>query len=321
MRIVTVRRISQSFFLILFLWFCVVSTFGEKWWQLRGWPVNWFLQLDPLVAIGTLLATGTIYAGLAWALATIVLTILLGRFFCGWVCPFGSIHHFVGYLARSGKPLAGKVTANKYRPSQGVKYYLLLLMLAAAGGVLIARAMQVASSTPTGLTLLAAVPLVIAAVVLLKTGRKRLRLAAISISLLAFWTISALFLAVDRLLGGSLQTSLLDPIPLVQRSVNLIFLPLSDAAAHQVFVDQRYYQGMVIAAVILTAVMANIWIPRFYCRFICPPGLFTGFSGVLRCGAWEKAEQSAAIVNCVRSTAKGPVNRAATSASMNVCCA
>jgi len=40
MKIVTVRRISQAFFFSMFVWFCVVSTVGEKFWQLRGWPVN-----------------------------------------------------------------------------------------------------------------------------------------------------------------------------------------------------------------------------------------------------------------------------------------
>ena len=64
MKIVFIRRISQLFFLVLFLGFCVVSTLGTEWWQLRGWPVNWFLELDPLVAIGTLLTTQTLYAGL-----------------------------------------------------------------------------------------------------------------------------------------------------------------------------------------------------------------------------------------------------------------
>ncbi|MGD8899997.1 MAG: 4Fe-4S binding protein, partial [Desulfobacterales bacterium] len=100
MNIITTRRISQIFFLILFFWFCFATTLGERWFQLRGWPVNWIIQLDPLVGLGTLLTTRTLYAGLLWGLATVVLTILLGRFFCGWLCPFGTIHQFVGYLAR-----------------------------------------------------------------------------------------------------------------------------------------------------------------------------------------------------------------------------
>ena len=62
MRIVTVRRISQVFFLVVFLWFCVTATLGANWWQLRGWPINWILDLDPLTSLATVLATGTLYA-------------------------------------------------------------------------------------------------------------------------------------------------------------------------------------------------------------------------------------------------------------------
>jgi len=36
MKIVTVRRIAQIFFFALFAWFCVVTTIGDRWWQLRG---------------------------------------------------------------------------------------------------------------------------------------------------------------------------------------------------------------------------------------------------------------------------------------------
>ena len=132
MRIVTVRRITQAFFLLLFLWFCLVSTLGEQWWQLRGWPVNWFLQLDPLVGIGTFLTTHTLFRGLLWCVATIVLTILLGRFFCGWVCPFGALHQFVGYLGKSRNKMAEKVKKNQYRPAQYLKYWILIFLLSAA---------------------------------------------------------------------------------------------------------------------------------------------------------------------------------------------
>ena len=53
MRIVTVRRISQVFFLVVFLWFCVTATLGANWWQWRGWPINWILDLDPLTSLAT----------------------------------------------------------------------------------------------------------------------------------------------------------------------------------------------------------------------------------------------------------------------------
>jgi polyferredoxin len=143
MRIVTIRRISQIFFLVLLIWFCIVTTLGVEWWQLRGWPVNWLLQLDPLVAVATMISTNSLYKGLLWALVTVILTIVLGRFFCSWVCPFGTIHHFLGYLARRGKGISAKIALNKYHPGQSIKYYLLIFLLTAAAGSLLSSLLRV----------------------------------------------------------------------------------------------------------------------------------------------------------------------------------
>ncbi len=142
MKIVTVRRISQIFFFSMFVWFCIVSTIGEKLWQIRGWPVNWFLQLDPLVAIGTALTTHTLYRSLLWALATIILTIIFGRFFCGWVCPFGALHQFVGYLGNRRKTTAQKIRLNKYRKAQCIKYLILIFFLFMAAFPSLAATLQ-----------------------------------------------------------------------------------------------------------------------------------------------------------------------------------
>ncbi len=132
MRIVTVRRICQIFFLALFLWFCITATLGAAWWQLRGWPINWLLELDPLTALATALATGTFYAPFTWALVTILLTLFLGRFFCGFACPLGTINQFTGWLGRRGLNPAGRVEDNRHRRPQSWKYYLLAFLLALA---------------------------------------------------------------------------------------------------------------------------------------------------------------------------------------------
>lgn len=129
MKTTTIRRIFQIVFFALFVWFAVVTTFGEKFYQLRGWPVNWILYLDPLVGFMTLLTTRTLYAPLAWGLLTIALTILLGRFFCSWVCPFGTIHHFMGWLGKLRNPAAIKIRKNRYRRAQSIKYYILIVFL------------------------------------------------------------------------------------------------------------------------------------------------------------------------------------------------
>ena len=148
MKIVQARRISQVFFFLLFVWFCIVSTAGEKLWQLRGWPVNWFLQLDPLVAIGTVLTTHTLYRALLWALATVILTIVAGRFFCSWVCPFGSLHHFVGFWSNRKKSASQKIQLNKYRKAQCIKYFILIFFLFMAAFPSIAASLQVGLLDP-----------------------------------------------------------------------------------------------------------------------------------------------------------------------------
>lgn len=185
---------------------------------MRGWPVNWFLQLDPLVAIGNIFTTHTLYQGLLWALVTIVLTILLGRFFCGWVCPFGTMHQFFGYLGNLGKKVKKRIENNHYRKAQNIKYFILIAFL-----------------------------------------------------------VMALFPLTSTV---SLQSGLLDPIPLVHRSVNLILLPIVDHFTKQISISPRYYDGAwVVGAVFLTFILLNFLIPRFYCRFICPLGALFGFLG------------------------------------------
>ncbi len=132
MKITTARRISQAFFFIITVWFCVVTAPGIEWWQLRGWPVNWIIQLDPLAGLGTLLATHSIHSGLIWGLVTIILTILLGRFFCGWLCPFGTLHQLTGYIANRKKSPARKAENNRYKSAQNLKYIILIFLLTAA---------------------------------------------------------------------------------------------------------------------------------------------------------------------------------------------
>ncbi len=277
MRIVTVRRITQVFFFLLFIWFCIVTTIGVEWWQLRGWPVNWFLQLDPLVAVATMLSTQSLYRGLLWALVTVVLTILLGRFFCSWVCPFGTLHHFVGYLSRRRKSTSEKIGLNQYHPAQAIKYYLLIFLLTAAASSLLGRLLRIVPDRPK-LSMLAAIIALtgLALLSLLKVVPNPKKAMTILFTLIGLWLGLGLILPAENLIAASLQTGLLDPIPLFHRSINLTLLPL----AERLSASQRYYQGsLLISAVFLTAVFLNLKVPRFYCRFICPLGALFGVLG------------------------------------------
>ena len=94
--------------------------------------MNWIIELDPLVGLATVLTTGTLYSGLLWGVFTISLTFLLGRFFCGWVCPFGTLHQFAGYWSKRGRSAKEKAMLNRPSPWQASKYYVLIFFLAAA---------------------------------------------------------------------------------------------------------------------------------------------------------------------------------------------
>ncbi|MGD0650375.1 MAG: 4Fe-4S binding protein [Verrucomicrobiia bacterium] len=298
MNIIAVRRISQIFFFVLFLWFCIVSSFGDKWWQLRGWPVNWILQLDPLIALGTILTTRTLYTGLAWALLTVVLTALLGRFFCGWLCPFGTIHQFFGWIGRRKKKFAERIAANQYRPAQAIKYYLLIGLLTAAAGGVFADLFRVARQWPAIPGLALAVGLAVFSFLAIRKVVPDLKKAVgVLMALVGTWLAVGIFLHTEALFGVSLQTGWLDPIPLIHRSVNLVLLPIVDAAVGRFSTSPRFYVGAwTIGAMFLAAVLLNFVVPRFYCRFICPLGaLFGVLSGP---ALWRIGKREGKCTNC-----------------------
>ncbi len=67
------------------------------------WSANVFgLKLsDPLALAGQIAAGGRVYGPfLLSALIPIVLTVLLGRFFCGWICPATLLYELNGLLSR-----------------------------------------------------------------------------------------------------------------------------------------------------------------------------------------------------------------------------
>ncbi|UCG11670.1 MAG: 4Fe-4S binding protein, partial [Deltaproteobacteria bacterium] len=240
MRIVTIRRICQIFFLLVFIWFCIVTTLGVQWWQLRGWPVNWILQLDPLVALGTMLSANTLTRGLLWALLTVVMSITLGRFFCGWVCPFGTVHQFVGYLGRRRKTFKTKVALNQYHRAQAIKYYLLVFLLAAASGSLLARLFKIASEAPLYFLIAVIASLAgLAVLAMLRLISDLRKVAVVVLVIVLLWFGLGLILPTEKVIVASLQTGLLDPIALIHRSVNLTLMPF----VQQLSASQRYYQG------------------------------------------------------------------------------
>jgi len=141
--LVLIRRISQTSFLFFFLFLLVESrlpqniylkyslVFSSELDLKIDWPVTFFFQLDPLIWLSSLLSGQHLIKGFWWGLGLILMTLFLGRIFCGFVCPLGTIHHVVSWI----KPtLKGKlmVQANQKSPSQRVKYFMLITLLVGA---------------------------------------------------------------------------------------------------------------------------------------------------------------------------------------------
>jgi polyferredoxin len=126
-RITTVRIISQAFFFGLFVFFLWATWFS----RLGGYPVSLFLELDPLVGFATALSTGTVYRWLYRGLWILVPTLLFGRAFCNWMCPYGTLHQVVGWLfnIRGNKDRLDK---NRYISAYQIKFFVLVIFVVLA---------------------------------------------------------------------------------------------------------------------------------------------------------------------------------------------
>jgi polyferredoxin len=126
-RITNWRIVTQAFFFGLFVFLLWVTWFS----RLKGYPASLFLELDPLVTFATALSTHTVYRWLWRALYVLVPTLLLGRVFCGWMCPYGTLHQFVGWVFNIRKN-RHNIDANVYRPVFQLKYIGLTVFLVLA---------------------------------------------------------------------------------------------------------------------------------------------------------------------------------------------
>ncbi len=240
------RRISQILFFGIFFWLILKTNFEVNFSPddssdiLLPYPVSIFLKFDPLAAIAILLASGTVYKGLLWSLVILVPTIFMGRFFCGWVCPMGTMNHFISEIGseRNSRKGIQKIESNRYKKYQRIKYYILFIFLGAS-------------------------------------------------------------------FAGTLQIGLLDPLPLLARSIGTFILPLTHTAAIETLSWFKDFgiPPIIIPAQIVFDIIAFLILPfkqahfntifsigfifilimflnrvftRFWCRGICPLGALLG---------------------------------------------
>jgi polyferredoxin len=105
-RIRALRVLAQAAVFGLFVYLLLVSHYtGEDYIKK---PVDAFFHFDPLIALVTLVAGRAAMAWMLIAAAVLVLTVVLGRFVCGWICPLGSLHQAFSFLFKKARLLKPK---------------------------------------------------------------------------------------------------------------------------------------------------------------------------------------------------------------------
>ena len=236
---IKLRTASQAGFFALFVLLLLrTGHIDEVMENGPGFPVQLFFQIDPLVAIENALASHALYRGLIWSLVVLVPTMFLGRFFCGWICPLGTINHFMGSWRSLAKRGAQRLASNRYKPWQKTKYLILLAGLTAA-------------AFGTGL--------------IGWFDPFSLLVRSLGLSILP-----AVNYAADAALGRLEGIGALSDATAAARSV------LSGVVLN--FRQPHFQQGFLLGVLFLAILAANLRVTRFWCRALCPLGALLGIA-------------------------------------------
>jgi polyferredoxin len=229
------RRAVQAVFLLCFYVLLILTVEPYK----PPVATNLFLKLSPLNALSTLLSSRAFYAGIWIALIPIVLTLFIGRFFCGWVCPMGTTidacDHFLRKLRKKFSPRKRKI--------HHLKYGVLIILLVFAVFQLNVSGWFDPMSLAT-------------------------RTYSLVLHPYAYFLVGHAFSTVGDL---SPQSALDNALRGVQRYA---FHPTTPSGA---FYQPYFTQHGLIALLFLAIVLLGLWRRRFYCRNICPLGALFAF--------------------------------------------
>jgi polyferredoxin len=237
------RLYSQIFFFALFLFLLLRTEFHGS---LRNsasdiripYPVGLFFQLDPLIALSNALASHSLYRGLLWCLLILIPTMFVGRFFCGWICPLGSIHHFFSSLKSERKRGKQLLESNRYQRWQTTKYYTLAAVL-------------IAALLGTGV------------VGWLDPFSLLVRSVGLSVLPATNYALQAGLVALEHSRFGFVQT--------IGSALHFVLGSLLLS-----FKQPFFRQGIWLGLIFLFIVALNFRVTRFWCRALCPLGALLG---------------------------------------------
>lgn len=236
------RRISQISFLLIFLALLILTSMrpasaGSGDIHMRA-PVRMFFVLDPLVAITNALATHALYRGLLLCLIILLPTLFFGRFFCGWICPMGTLQHFIGGMRSEAKLGKQRIASNRYKRWHTIKYVVLIAGLVAA----FFGSMVIGTLDPFSLLV-----------------------RSIGLALLpgSNFATRALLAPMEHSHIGAIRTAGESLHTILQATI------LDFRQAH-------FSQALLLGILFLAILWAGLRVTRFWCRAICPLGALLG---------------------------------------------
>ena len=239
--LVWLRRTSQTGFTLLFFWLFLEDVYKPV--NVTGSGIKLFFQLDPLILLSSWLGSWKVAAGLTLGLGTAFVTLLAGRWFCGWVCPFGAIHNLRSGWA--GRRARQRIQTGGYSHWQQAKYFVMVAVLVSAG---------------LGLNLAGWID---------------------PFSFLYRSTTTAVYPSANDATKG-VFTWLYNTDPGIGKArVTVLSEPVYGALRkHFIAAAQPHYFGTILIGLLFIAVIfLNFYRSRFWCRYICPAGALLGVIG------------------------------------------
>lgn len=121
------KRVLQTASLFFFLTLLLLAAFPLRTW----FPTDFFLRLDPLVFAGTVLGAREWVGALLPGLMIILATLVLGRFFCAYICPMGITLDISDRVFRS-RAASSSFSAQNSLSLRRIKYLVLFFILGTA---------------------------------------------------------------------------------------------------------------------------------------------------------------------------------------------
>ena len=119
------RRIFQVIFFLFFLFLFFQARYPYE----TSIPSDLFLRSSPLVGLMTIISSRSFIHTVIPAFIILLLTIPFGRFFCGWVCPLGTIIDVNDFFIKRKKPKRREGESRRFR---FLKFFILFAILVAA---------------------------------------------------------------------------------------------------------------------------------------------------------------------------------------------